>query len=103
MSKFEVGQRVVAYDGTRMVGRIVAICPSGTSVQFESEWSGATKWMHPKQLRRLVRRKRRELWLKWSIGAKQWVECKQHGEHGEFPVPCIHVREARSGEGGGNK
>jgi hypothetical protein len=71
---FEVGERVVGYlCGMRIVGTILKINQNGTC-NFEGyNWS-------PEQLRRLVKKKRREIWIaEWHNGSLNtyWYNSKE--------------------------
>ena len=88
---FKVGDRIAAYEkGCRQIGVIKSITPSGLWV--DTGLASSSGVYHPKQLRRLRKKKRREFRLTYSGGAKHFVECKHPCTPADC-LGCIHVRE----------
>ena len=102
---FKVGDRVAIYSSDRMVGTVDEIRSDGSiwcrvSRNGQPYWNGLT---HPKQLRRLKPKKRREFWIKESVsgcpGAYyppviSTIDPKQQ-DIIQDNRPWIHVREVR--------
>jgi hypothetical protein len=64
MSEFKVGDRVVCYNCTlRRKGNIIDIDTRYTPNTLVIQTDDDTISMHPKQCRRLVKKKRREVWV----------------------------------------
>lgn len=63
---FKVGDRVRAFDGSYHDDGVIRHLPSGSVLYVTvvlDGYKGCTSRYHPKQLRRLVKRKKREYWL----------------------------------------
>lgn len=91
---FVVGDKVRVYDSEFTPHGVVSKLKQYdvTTGRFSVEVGGRIFWVHPKQFRRIVKRVRREWWLKYSGGAKQWVECKGHDPRVSL-CKCVLVRE----------
>lgn len=68
--KFEIGQRVAVYFwDRRCTGEVISVLPNGSlEVKLDSYSSGTS--VHPKQCRRLVKKPRRRVWIKWQTMPK---------------------------------
>lgn len=67
MNKFNVGDRVAIYnDGDRLLG-VITSGPSSASGNYrvDSEHQRITsfQWFHPRQLRKLVKKEQRRVWV----------------------------------------
>lgn len=91
----KVGDRVAVYDGVLKYCRTIeAIAPSG-AVRI----SGSTAWFHPKQCRRLVKKKRREWWINIYPDREGYAHATKKdadsGHRRNARTECVHVREVK--------
>jgi hypothetical protein len=82
---------------------IKAINPGGGLVVEKDRIKGETSVVHPRQLRRLVRKNRREGWICMDSNVNRGCNCVCWGpgcgsQNDNDPAPCIRFREVKSSE-----
>lgn len=112
MSKeLKVGDRVAVYESrTRETGRVKEIRESGAVVvqlDREAVVGGETLWVHPKQCRRLVKKRRMEFWIRvaetWKPEEGYWLMAygSEHALEHHKTIECgphrtVRVREVKA-------
>lgn len=102
--EFKVGDRVAVYQGTaldhcfkkgREVGKVIALEFGMVRVQLDGyQWNAYS--YHPNQLRRLVKKKRREFWICTQVEQKDFMTDGRCTHITDKPVSgWIHVREVK--------
>lgn len=93
-NKFNAGDRVRAYMGnTIKVGKIIDIGPTLMQISYGINEGSI---VHPKQCRRLVKKKRREWWININRSTDDIYSTRELADNSSSErIECVHVREVK--------